>query len=92
MARRSLERRFRKIFGCSVADQIRQIRINQARFMLIATNEPITLIAEKCGFASYTYLSRVFKEVTGMSPRDFRARSRSANPKSLPTPPQATRS
>jgi LacI family transcriptional regulator len=83
MARRSMERRFRKIFGCSVAEQIRQVRLNQARLMLAGTNEPITLIAEKCGFASYTYLSRVFKESTGMSPRDFRARSRSAAPKPL---------
>lgn len=76
MARRSLERRFRRIFGCSVAEQIRQVRLNQARLLLAGTNEPITLIAEKCGFASYTYLSRVFKEATGMSPRDFRNRGR----------------
>lgn len=78
MARRSLERRFRKIFGCSVAEQIRQVRLNQARLMLAETSEPITLIAEKCGFASYTYLSRVFKEATGLSPREFRLRCRSA--------------
>jgi LacI family transcriptional regulator len=76
MARRSLERRFRKLFGCSVAEQIRRLRINQARLLLAATNEPITLIAEKCGFASYTYLSRVFRETTGLSPREFRSRSR----------------
>ena len=76
MARRSLERRFRKLFGCTVAEQIRQLRINQARLLLAATKEPITLIAEKCGFASYTYLSRVFREATGLSPREFRSRSR----------------
>lgn len=77
MARRSLERRFRKIFGCTVAEQIRQIRLNKARLLLAGTNEPVTLIAEQCGFASYTYLSRVFREATGQSPRDFRASCRS---------------
>ena len=76
MARRSLERRFRKIFGQSVSDQIRQVRINHARLLLSSTSEPITLIAEKCGFASYTYLSRVFRAATGLSPREFRARSK----------------
>jgi len=76
MSRRSMERRFRKVFGCSVAEQIRQQRINRARLLLTTTEEPITLIAEQCGFSSYNYMSRIFAEAVGLSPRDFRNRGR----------------
>lgn len=73
MARRSLERKFRQTFGISVVDRIRQIRVNEARLLLASTNDPITLIAEKCGFTSYNYMARIFQSATGMTPRDYRA-------------------
>jgi LacI family transcriptional regulator len=76
MARRSLERKFRQTFGMSVVDRIRQIRVNEARLLLAATNDPITLIAERCGFASYNYMGRIFQAGTGMTPRDYRAQFR----------------
>ena len=76
MARRSLERKFRQTFGLSVVDRIRQIRVNEARLLLAGTNDPVTLIAEKCGFSSYTYMGRVFQEDTGMTPSDYRAQFR----------------
>lgn len=73
MARRSLERKFKQTFGLTVVERIRQIRINEARLLLAGTEDPITLIAEKCGFTSYNYMGRVFQEDTGMTPRDYRA-------------------
>lgn len=76
MARRSLERKFRQEFGMSIVEQIRQIRINKLRLLLASTDEPITQLAEQCGFASYKYMSLVFQEATGMSPREFRSRNR----------------
>ena len=76
MARRSLERSFRKTFGCSVVERIRQVRVNEARLLLASTDHPISQIAEKCGFSSYTYMGRVFHAETGMSPRDYRAQFR----------------
>ncbi len=72
MSRRSLEGKFRQTFGCSVAEQIRQIRVNQARLLLATTDDPVTLIAEKCGFSTYNYMGRVFQADTGQSPRDYR--------------------
>lgn len=77
MARRSLERKFRQLFGCSIVEQIRQLRINHARLLLANTDEPITLIAELCGISSYNYLNRIFKECTGLSPSQYRAQYRS---------------
>lgn len=75
MARRSMERTFRNVFGCSVVDQIRHVRVNEARLLLATSDDPISLVAEKCGFSSYNYMDRVFHEVLGMSPRDYRNNS-----------------
>lgn len=73
MARRSLERKFRQLFGCSIVEQIRQLRINHARLLLADTDDPVTLISENCGFSSYNYLNRIFKQSTGISPSQYRA-------------------
>jgi LacI family transcriptional regulator len=76
MARRSLERKFRQLFGCSIVEQVRRMRVNEARLLLSGTDEPITLVAEKCGFTSYNYMGRVFQAATGMTARDYRIQSR----------------
>jgi LacI family transcriptional regulator len=76
MARRSLERKFRQTFGCSIVEQIRRNRVNEARLLLSGSDEPITRIAEKCGFSSYNYMGRVFHAATGMTARDYRVQSR----------------
>jgi LacI family transcriptional regulator len=91
MARRSLERKFRQTFGLSVVDRIRQIRVNEARLLLAGTSDPITLIAEKCGFSSYTYMGRVFQEETGMTPSDYRAQFRARKLRRPSTADKATR-
>ncbi len=72
MARRSLDRRFQQMFGRSPTDEIRRLRINKARQLLAETDLPMQHIAEACGFATYNYLTHVFKQVTGITPRDYR--------------------
>jgi LacI family transcriptional regulator len=76
MARRTLERKFREVFGKSIIEQIRQVRVDKLRHDLAHTDEPITNLAEKCGFSSYKYMGLVFHEATGMTPRQFRERNR----------------
>ncbi|WP_372808984.1 substrate-binding domain-containing protein [Pontiella sp.] len=76
MGRRSLERRFMQILGRSPAQEIRRLRINQARRLLTQTNRTMEEIAEACGFPSYNYLGNVFKKETGISPGRYRSRSR----------------
>ena len=76
MARRSLERKFRQLFGNSIVEHIRQIRLNKARLLLAGTDIPVTLIAEKCGFSSYNYMGRIFQEANGLTPRDYRTQCR----------------
>ncbi|VGO17941.1 Xylose operon regulatory protein [Pontiella desulfatans] len=76
MARRSLERRFQQVFGRSPLDEIRRLRIDKARRLLAETDLPMQEIAEACGYATYNYLTHVFKQVTEMTPRDYRKKMR----------------
>ncbi|ADE53850.1 xylose operon transcription regulator XylR [Coraliomargarita akajimensis] len=75
MSRRTLERKFRQTFGCSIVDHIRQLRINHARELLATSDMPITEISDVCGFSSYNYLNRTFKQATGLSPSQYRIQS-----------------
>lgn len=78
MARRSLERKFRQQFGCTIVEHIRRVRVNRARLLLATTDDPVTLISEKCGFATYNYMSRIFRAATGLSPQQYRGQCRAA--------------
>lgn len=72
MAKRTLDRRFQKAFGRTPTDEIKRMRINKARQLLIETDLPMQLIAERCGYATYNYLTNVFKRTTGLTPSAYR--------------------
>ncbi|MDF7825541.1 XylR family transcriptional regulator [Pontiellaceae bacterium B12227] len=72
MSRRTLERRYFKAFGRTPFDEIKLIRINHARKLLVETDWPLQIIAEECGYSTYNYLAQVFKQVTGISPSSYR--------------------
>jgi len=72
MTQRTLERRFRQLFGHTIMDETRRIRIKKARQLLAETDMPLQLVAETCGYSTYNYLSKVFKESTNMSPGEYR--------------------
>ena len=58
--------------GCGLAEYIRKQRIEHATRMLTETEMPITDIAFATGFADYNHFSRVFKQTTGISAREYR--------------------
>lgn len=74
LSRRMLERRFRKALGRSVGDEIRLQRITRAKDLLTSSDLSLGEIARFSGFGEPYYLSRVFKQQTGQTPRDFRKR------------------
>ena len=58
------------------------IKIQKASWLIEHTEEHITDIALSCGFNSSAYFCKVFKEETGMSPREYKAfKKRSAENK-----------
>ena len=61
-----------KYLGTGIAEYIRQQRIDHAKKLLKTTDLPITEVAKQSGFLDYTYFYRVFKKVTGHSPKNYR--------------------
>lgn len=62
---------FKKATGITVIDYLNHIRIRNAAFCLYYHDIPISHVAEHVGFSSLAYFSKVFKKLTGISPRQF---------------------
>lgn len=65
-------------FGKSLPQVINELRVRDSLQLLEQTTAAITVIAEEVGFNSLPTFNRVFKEVMGMSPSDYRQRKKSA--------------
>lgn len=76
LTRRTLERRFSKLLGRSPWDEIRRVKIQKAKELLVTTELPIEGIARACGFEYSNWMALVFGKATGMSPRDYRKANR----------------
>lgn len=76
LSRSTLERRFSKALGRSPKEEILRVRLNSAKQLLSDTSSSLEFIAEKIGLEHTEYLSRIFKKKTGMTPSQFRARTR----------------
>jgi two-component system, response regulator YesN len=63
---------FMKKTGSSFTDVLAKIRLKEARRLLIESNMPIKEISLLTGFQNSNYFSRMFKEDSGMSPREYR--------------------
>jgi two-component system response regulator YesN len=63
---------FKRYTGESLVSYINQVRVAKAKELLRNSNDKIYLIAENVGFSSQPYFIRVFKNVTGMSPNEYR--------------------
>lgn len=66
---------FKKHTGKSLMNYIAQIRIEKASQLIAmsknGSSSKLYLIAQQVGYDDYSYFVRVFKKVTGMSPREF---------------------
>ncbi len=72
VARRTLERKFREHYRSTPWEMLCQIRVNQAKQLLVETNHPVSLISDLCGFNDPERMAVVFKRVTGGTPSQFR--------------------
>lgn len=63
---------FQQELGLSPLECLNRLRILKAQELLGTSNETITMIASKVGFEDPAYFSRVFRKLTGKSPKDFR--------------------
>lgn len=53
-------------------------RVRRAEVLISRSNEPLYIVAEKCGFASPARLSETFRRLTGMTPKRYRERHRAS--------------
>ena len=72
IARRSLERKFKESFNCTPWEMLCQMRVNEAKRLLMETGHPISRISELCGFNDPERMAVVFKRLTGKPPSRFR--------------------
>jgi len=67
-----LNRVFRKNTGRSIHEFLLNCRIAAAKEMLCSQGFSVGEIAEKCGFSSSYYFSKIFKQKTGLTPSAYR--------------------
>ncbi|NQX26033.1 AraC family transcriptional regulator [Microbacteriaceae bacterium VKM Ac-2854] len=67
-----------RVHGLSVADAVRQVRLDAAAARLRdrSTPDDFGLLAAQTGFGGYTQLARAFRERTGMTMGEYRTLSR----------------
>lgn len=71
-----LSKMFKEEFGENFVDFMIGLRINKAKQMLVETDAPIQDISQRIGYVNYKSFNRAFKNVVGLSPRDFRKQYR----------------
>ena len=67
-----LSKQFRSKMGMNLREYINQIRVDEAKRLLLSTNLPVSEVAGMAGYENISYFSTVFRKRTGMSPVDWR--------------------
>lgn len=76
LSRSSLERRMRSAIGRTPNEEIKRVRLEAVKQLLLATDLPLNAIARRTGFTSPQYLVQVFREELGQTPGEFRNQRR----------------
>jgi LacI family transcriptional regulator len=74
VSRRLLQKRFQRVLGRTILDEIRHTRAEQVARMLSETNLPVSKIALTCGYPGIDHIARSFRKIKGMSPLAYRKR------------------
>lgn len=69
----ALERRFKKFLLKTPNQYICEVRLENARRLLVETTLPVALIADQSGFPDPSYFSRKFYQTFSQLPSEFRA-------------------
>ncbi len=59
-------------FGKSLPQLLSEYRVEDAKRLLQQTQEPISVVASESGFSSIATFNRVFREIMGISPSEYR--------------------
>nr|NLJ03988.1 helix-turn-helix transcriptional regulator [Bacillota bacterium] len=74
-----LGRLYREISGISIGEALKRTRIENAKRLLVETSDSVKEIADRVGFSNNKYFYVVFKELVGLTPKEFQAQERAKN-------------
>lgn len=63
---------FKKETGLTLTDHIANRRVDRAMELLRTTRLQVQTVAQHCGIVDVHYFSRIFKRITGQTPREYR--------------------
>jgi transcriptional regulator GlxA family with amidase domain len=74
MSPRSFSRHYHEATGLTPARAVEQLRVEEARRLLLESDLPIKRIAQRCGFGSEETMRRNFARLLHTSPLEYRSR------------------
>lgn len=80
LSQRAFTQRFAELFGRTPGEEIRRVRMEQAKLHLSQTTLSIERIARLCGYDHPAKFSNFFKREAGLPPSGFRQQHQQANP------------
>jgi AraC family L-rhamnose operon regulatory protein RhaS len=72
MSQSAFTSKFKQYMGRTFIEFRNEIRIRTAKELMLATNSNILQIAQEVGFDDLSFFNKLFKQMTGLSPRQFR--------------------
>lgn len=67
-----LSTKFKEEVGIGISDYLTSVRIQRAKQLFDEGDYMIYEVAEKVGFASSQYFSKIFKQMTGLTPNEYK--------------------
>lgn len=74
LAERSFKRRFQQATGMSPLEYVHTLRLEEAKQMLEAGDEPVEAIANEVGYEDAGFFSRLFRRQVSLTPAQYRKR------------------
>jgi LacI family transcriptional regulator len=76
ISRRALEIRFKQVTGRTLLGELRRVRLERARRLLLETDLSLSRVASAAGYSSESYLTQVFRQELGQTPARYRRQAR----------------
>ncbi|VAX38275.1 hypothetical protein MNBD_PLANCTO02-1952 [hydrothermal vent metagenome] len=75
ISRRAMELKFKQLIGHTPAQEIKRVKLDKAKEMLIETKSSVDLISRVCGFSNATQFCVIFRKQFDETPLSFRKRN-----------------
>ncbi|UJF31840.1 response regulator transcription factor [Paenibacillus hexagrammi] len=83
LSKENVSRKFKQVTDENVVEYISRIRMDKAKILLGNPAMRVSRISELVGVQDEKYFSRVFKKVTGLTPREYRKKTGEINQNSM---------